>query len=253
MGIEAIGAVVLGLLLGSFLSVLIERWHTKDGIIAGRSRCPHCMHALAWYDLVPLFSWLVLRGRCRYCKAPIHWRYPLMELVMAGVLGGYVARWGIPSGWEAVDIVVLFGLVALFFFDMRWMLLPDVFTYSLIGLLLVRLIAHTPSAFVGSVATAVFLAALFMLLYLLTRGRGVGLGDVKFALVIGLLFPYPAAFIVTVAAIWAGAIVGVALMLLKLATRRTPMPFGSFWAAAALIAMLWPEPVAIISSWLSVQ
>lgn len=149
MGIEVIGAIVLGLLLGSFLSVLVERWETKEGMLTGRSRCPQCRHQLAWYDLIPLISWILLRGRCRYCGAPIHWRYPLKELVMAGVLGGYVARWGIPTGWEAVDLVIIFGLVALFFFDLRWMVLPDVFTYGLSGILLVRLIAYTPSLLVG--------------------------------------------------------------------------------------------------------
>jgi len=252
MGFDILGAGIFGMLLGSFLSVLVERWDTKEGILAGRSRCPQCMHQLSWNDLIPLGSWLWLRGRCRYCAMPIHWRYPVLELTMAGVLGGYVARWGIPSGWETLDVAILFGLVALVVFDIRWMLLPDVVTYSLIGIAFLRLVFHEPDMLIGSIATAIFLAALFLLLYLLTRGSGVGFGDVKLAFAIGLLFAYPGAFIVSVAAIWAGTLVGVALILMKRATRKTPMPFGAFWAGAAVVAMLWPEAIAAASRWLTI-
>jgi leader peptidase (prepilin peptidase)/N-methyltransferase len=174
-----------------------------------------------------------------------------MEVVMASVLAVYVARWGVPFGWESVDVLVLFGLVALVFFDARWFILPDVFTYGLSVLLLIRLAATMPEAFPGAFGTAVFLAAVFFFLYMVTRGAGVGLGDVKLGIAIGLLFGFPGGLVVTTAAIWAGALVGIGLMVAGKADRKTPMPFGTFWAAAAVVALLVPEPVSFVSSLLT--
>src|SRR5512134_2699862 len=93
-------AVTVGLMLGSFLSVLIGRWPHWRGVGGGRSACPACGHELAWYDLVPLVSWLVLRGACRYCRAPISAFYPALEFTMAAALGLYAYRFGLPTAWH---------------------------------------------------------------------------------------------------------------------------------------------------------
>ena len=238
--------IVLGLLLGSFLSVLVGRWDTKKGIIAGRSECPDCKHALAWYDLIPLVSWLMLSGKCRYCRVPISARYPLMELVMAATLSVYVWRFGMTTWWAFTDVVVLFGLVALFFFDLRWHMLPDAVIFPLIVVVLARLIWLRSDLLVTNIATDAGLAALLGLLYMYSRGAWLGLGDVKFALLVGLLFGYPGAVSVTLLAIWAGALFGVALIILHRATLKTALPFGSFWSAIAVSAILWPVPVLFI-------
>jgi leader peptidase (prepilin peptidase)/N-methyltransferase len=240
-------ASAAGLILGSFLSVLVGRWHTKTGIIAGRSECASCKHILAWYDLFPLVSWLVLRGRCRYCRTPISMRYPAMEAVMALTLGFYAFRYGVPTLWTLTDMVMLFGLVALFFFDLRWRILPDLFTLGLSGIALARLIGLRPDLVGNAVATGVLLAAAFGLLYLISRGRWLGLGDVKMALLVGLLFGFPAAVGVTLIAIWAGALLGVYLIATRKANMQTALPFGSFWAAAAIVTVIWPGPVAFLA------
>lgn len=240
-------AVVVGLMLGSFMGVLVDRWQTKSGIIAGRSACESCGHVLAWYDLFPVASWLLLRGRCRYCRARVSPRYPAMELAMAAALGFYVWQFGVPSLWMLADLVMLFGLVSLFFFDLRWHLLPDVFTLGLAALALARLFGLRPDLLVSGIATAALLAAAFGILFLLTRGRGLGLGDVKMALLIGLLFGFPLAVGVTLAAIWFGALFGVGLMLARRATMKTALPFGCFWSAAAIVTLVWPGPVAFLS------
>lgn len=240
-------SIAAGLLLGSFLSVLIERWHTKTGIVAGRSECVSCKHILAWYDLFPLVSWLVLRGKCRYCRVPISPRYPAMEAVMAFALGFYVFTNGVPSLWTLTDLVMLFGLVSLFFFDLRWHILPDVFTLGLSGIALARIIGLRPDLAAGALATAILLAAVFGLLYLVSRGRWLGFGDVKMALLVGLLFGFPGAIGVTLIAIWAGALLGVYLMATRRANMQTALPFGSFWAAAAIVTVIWPGPVAFLA------
>lgn len=240
-------AVLAGLMLGSFLSVLLERWEHKEGIIAGRSQCPACRRTLAWYDLLPLVSWLLLRGSCRYCTARISPLYPALELTMAAVLGVYVWRSGVPSLWAFTDLVLLFGLVCLFFFDLKWRLLPDVFTFGIAGVALARLIGLRPDLVTGGVAMGALLAAGFLLLYLATGRRGVGLGDVKLALGVGILFGFPVAIGVTLAAVWGGALVGIGLMVAGRATRKTALPFGSFWVTAAIATVLAPGPFAWLS------
>jgi len=240
-------AVLAGLMLGSFLSVLLERWEHKEGIVAGRSRCPACRRTLAWFDLLPLVSWLLLRGSCRYCAARVSPLYPALEAAMGTVLGLYVWRFGVPTLWTFTDLVLLFGLVCLFFFDLKWRLLPDAFTFGIAAIAAARLAGLRPDLLVNGLATGALLAAAFLLLYLATGRRGVGLGDVKLALAIGILFGFPMAVGVTLAAVWGGALVGVGLMIAGRANRKTALPFGSFWAAAAIAAIIFPGQLAWLS------
>lgn len=239
--------IVLGLILGSFLSVLVGRWETKEGIVAGRSECPDCRHVLAWYDLVPLLSWMMLLGKCRYCRMPISVRYPLMELTMAATLSVYAWRYGLLSFWSLSDVAILFGLVALFFFDLRWHLLPDAIIFPLVVIVVARIIWLRPDLLVNGLVTGAALAGILGLLYLVSRGTWLGFGDVKLALLIGVLFGYPGAVGVTLIAIWTGALVGIGLMLLHRATMKTALPFGSFWTAVAVLAVLVPAPVFYLS------
>ncbi len=240
-------AIALGLLLGSFLSVLIARWPQWQGVSAGRSRCPHCRHELAWYDLVPLVSWLWVGGKCRYCRAPIARFYVVLEVTMAGVLGLYAYLYGVPTGWYGVDYVILFGLVALFFFDLRHQVLPDAIMAPLAVVVVGRLVSMRPDLLVNALVTGVVLSGLLGALYALSRGRWLGFGDVKLAFVIGALFGFPAAVGVTLIAIWSGALVGMVLMARHRATMQTALPFGSFWTASALLALFAPGVVAFLS------
>ena len=240
-------AVVAGLILGSFLSVLLDRWPHWRGAAAGRSHCPNCMHELAWYDLIPLVSWAMLRGACRYCGAPISKLYPALEVTMAAVLGIYAYRYGVPTGWYAIDYAVLFALVSLFFFDLKHRVLPDAILLPLGIVLLIRMASLRPDLLVNAVAMGLFMAAVLGLLYAVSRGRWLGFGDVKLALVLGLLFGYPGSVGVTLAAIWAGALVGIVLMALHRANMQTALPFGSFWVATAILALIWPSPFYFMS------
>lgn len=231
-----IEVLIAGLILGSFLSVLLGRWPSWRGVVVGRSRCPSCMRELAWYDLVPLVSWLWLRGKCRSCAARISALYPVLELTMAGVLGAYAYHVGISSVWSVVDLAILFTLVSLFFFDLHHRVLPDALMVPLAALALLRL-GHSGDV-LNALMSGIVLCAVFGALFLVSHGRWLGLGDVKLAFVIGLLFGFPAAWWVTLAAIWAGALIGVILIFMRRATMQTALPLGSFWTAAAIIAFL---------------
>jgi leader peptidase (prepilin peptidase)/N-methyltransferase len=244
---EVLTAIIVGLMLGSFLSVLVGRWDTRKGILTGRSACPDCGHALAWYDLIPLVSWIVLFRCCRYCRRPIPFRYPAMELAMGSVFGVYAARWGVSGWWSVGDFAMLFGFVVLFFFDVYRRILPDAVVFPLIGIALARLIVLRPDFLANSVATGSVLAAGLFLLHAVSHGRWLGMGDVKLSFLVGVLFGYPAAVSVTFIAIWLGALFGLVLMAVRRAALTTALPFGAFWSAVAIIAVLWPTPVRMLS------
>jgi leader peptidase (prepilin peptidase)/N-methyltransferase len=151
-----------------------------------------------------------------------------------------------PTPWHALDFVVLFALVSLFFFDLKHQVLPDIIVLPLGVLAVLRLWllpGHPP---LSGMLMGLGVAALFGALYAVSRGRWLGFGDVKLALVIGLLFGYPDAVGVTLIAVWAGALLGLSLMAAKRASMTTALPFGSFWAATAVITMIWSAPAHAI-------
>lgn len=236
---EIVFAAVMGLLLGSFMNVLLDRWPHWQGVVRGRSQCPHCGRVLTWYELVPLVSWLWLRGRCRTCHAPISARYLIGELAVGAVFAAYAWQWGIGAPGTGVELAMLFGFTLLLFFDARFLVLPDV---VLLPMVVVALVARS-DVLIIAISMALVLAGVFGALYAASRGRWLGLGDVKLAAVIGLWF-WLWAPSVTLIAIWGGALISVLLLVLGRVTRKTPMPFGAFWSAAALAMMLWPAPFA---------
>jgi leader peptidase (prepilin peptidase)/N-methyltransferase len=233
-----------GLLLGSFASVLIGRWPHWRGVVAGRSACTACGHALGVADLVPLVSWAGSRGTCRYCGARVSAWYPVYELSMAGVLVAYGLLVGV-RGWAGViDVAALILLTTLFFFDLRLRVLPDVLVALLACVGVGRQLAGGHSL-VAPVAVGVGTAAAFFLLLLfwerVLKRDGVGYGDVKLAVALGLLLGLPAMVFGTVIAVWAGALLGIVLLASHKAGMRTELPFGSFWVAAAALFILLPS------------
>jgi leader peptidase (prepilin peptidase)/N-methyltransferase len=189
----------------------------------------------------------LLGGKCRYCKEPISLFYLVLELSMAGILGVYAFLYGIPTGWYAFDYLILFALVALFFFDFKHQVLPDAIVFPLGLLVLLRLFTLRPDLLLNGVITGAVLAAVLGLMYAISRGRWLGFGDVKLAFVVGMLFSFPGAVGVTFIAVWAGALVGVSMIALKKMTMQSALPFGSFWVAVAILTILWPGPVFFLS------
>lgn len=180
--------LAFGIIFGSFANVLIARL-PDDQTIGGRSRCPVCKHELAPSDLVPLLSWLWLRARCRYCRAPISARYPAVEL-LTGFL--FLATWryvGVVNAQLALHLIYCLSMIVIIFTDFERAIIPNTVILPITAIALVaavfRLDPAAPSLLAG-VLTAIGGAGLFLLLYVLSGGGGMGMGDVKLMLFLGL-------------------------------------------------------------------
>jgi leader peptidase (prepilin peptidase) / N-methyltransferase len=245
-----LGAAVLGLLIGSFLNVVIYRVPAGESVAQPPSHCPVCEAQLAWYDNVPVVSWVVLRAQCRQCKTSISARYPLVEAGCAALFAVMAAR----IGWEpelAAYLVASAAMLALAFIDIDTKRLPDVIvlpTTAVTAVLLVVAAAVDDQwgdlgrAFIGA---AIAFAALFLVHFV--RPDGLGFGDVKLALLCGLLlgwFGLADLALGLYAGFLLGAIVGVALITLGRTRFGRAIPFGPFLVAGTLLMVLAGEPLA---------
>jgi leader peptidase (prepilin peptidase) / N-methyltransferase len=254
-------AGILGLLVGSFLNVVILRLPTRldalwqqeardvlgleaaaeplpPGIVRESSHCPHCKHPLAIYDNIPLFGWLLLRGRCRYCKAPISIQYPLVELLTA-VLSAIVV-WKFGPTWAALaGLFLTWSLVALSGIDFRTQLLPDQITLPLLwaGLLLslIHLFIAPQAAILGAAIGYLSLWSVYWLFKLLTGKEGMGFGDFKLLAALGAWMGPLSLLPMILLSSLVGALVGGTLIALRKHAREVPMPFGPFIAMAGWI------------------
>ena len=220
-------------------------------ILKGRSMCPNCKHVLAWYDLVPVFSWLSLGGKCRYCKKPISWQYPLIELLTGLLFAISYLAWplGFAQSWAIVSFVgwllILVGLVALAVYDAKWMLLPNRIIYPLIIItcasLALQFILGRPIKDILPIIGAVVVAGgIFWVLYQVSKGKWVGGGDIKLGILAGLLLTRPTqAFLYLFVASVLGLVYSVPLMLTKRLTTTSKVPFGPFLIASLIIVVLW--------------
>ncbi len=251
----AIAAFVFafGLSIGSFLNVLIYRLPRGLGI-AGRSCCPHCEEKLTWFDLVPVVSFLVLRGRCRRCRGKIAWRYPLVELATGVLALAVVDRFGL-TATAALYFSFASALVAVTFIDLDWKIIPDVITLPGLAVGLAAVIgAHlaawqgfghpnlvvTPSrALAGAVGGPAGLWLVAFAYHRLTGIEGLGLGDVKLAGLLGAFLGGLGVFMTIFLAALAGSLVGLALMAAGRGSSKTALPFGTFLAPAGLLVLLY--------------
>jgi leader peptidase (prepilin peptidase)/N-methyltransferase len=208
--------LTLGLVFGSFISALSYRYPRKMSVTRGRSICPNCKHKIAWYDNIPLFSFLVLGGKCRNCKKPISWRYPLIELATS--LGFLLISLNI------YYLIVFCILVAIFVVDFENQIIPDDFIF--LGILVSAFtIYHSPFTYLFSGFLA---ASLLMFLHIVTKGRGMGLGDVKFAVWGGMLVGLPMTLVWLFLAFLTGGITGIILILGRRAGLKDQIAFGPF-------------------------
>jgi prepilin signal peptidase PulO-like enzyme (type II secretory pathway) len=278
--------IVLGLCLGSFVNALVWRLQEQSkeskeqraesrvknnseklisqpsplspgdlSILKGRSMCPNCRHELAARDLIPIFSWISLKGKCRYCSQPISWQYPVVELLTAALFVFSYIFW--PYGFGSLLsahssllfvfwLVFLTGLVALAVYDLRWFLLPDKITYPLIGLALVQvlLVVFWFDGGLGALKdvslSLVVGGGIFYALFQLSGGRWIGGGDVKLGALIGLILGQPqlSLLMIFVASVL-GSVVSVPMLLTGHAKRDTHLPFGPFLILATIVVRLF--------------
>jgi len=237
--------VMLGLAFGSFLNVVIYRLPLGQSLWRGRSRCPTCERRIAAYDNIPLLSFMLLRARCRHCRAPISGRYPLVELL--GVLCLALAAWASPSLLSAiVRAVFLLAMVVVFFVDLDHRIIPD--EISLGGIVVG--IAAAPLVGVGRI-DALIGAAVGVLSFLLIavgyqklRGiSGMGGGDIKLAGTLGAFLGWKGFLLTVVLGSLAGSVLGILLLARRRATGQTALPFGCFLAPAGAIVVLLGEHI----------
>jgi leader peptidase (prepilin peptidase) / N-methyltransferase len=249
LGVTLTSLAVLGLLVGSFLNVVIHRVPRGLSLVRPGSACPACSHPIRAFDNVPVVSWLVLRGRCRDCHQPISPRYPAVELVTAAlfVLVGLRFGW---DGYTPAVLALVAGGVALFMIDLDRQRLPFAITGVVTVLVVVALAADV---LVGSTAfQPVALASVGIWIgvyggvWLATGGRGMGLGDVALAPLLGLALGWQGwgpALVGLVGGFMIGAVVGVALILVGRAGRRTRVPHGPFMLAGAAVGVFLGQPL----------
>ena len=249
LGFVVAASVVFGLVIGSFLNVVIYRVPREESVVAPRSRCPSCGTQLSALDNVPVLSWLVLRGKCRTCGAPISWRYPGVEL-LTGVLFGVMAwRIGLEPELPAF-LVLVAGLVALSFIDLDTFKLPRKLIYLTAaagGTLLVGAAAvkgdgrGIAEAVAGA---AIFFGVLFVIHFI--SPRGMGFGDVRLAGLLGLFLGWVQLPVVAVGFMLSFAlasVVGIGLMIAGRKGRKDRVPFGPFLAAGSLLAIWLGIPI----------
>lgn len=220
--------------MGSFLNVVVIRLNNDENPLKGRSLCPKCRHQLSWKENIPLLSFVWLRGRCRWCHSPISWQYPLVELA-AGLLGGLIF-WqmlsrGLGFGMAVYAVLAGLALLGIFVSDLVYQTIPDQLSYFAGGLALIRLLVAKDWPFlVAGLAAGGF----FLFLHLITRGKGMALGDVKLAVALGWLLGGWRTVIALYVAFLTGAVVGVALIFLKKKRFGQVIPFGPFliWGIA---------------------
>jgi leader peptidase (prepilin peptidase)/N-methyltransferase len=213
--------------MGSFINCLVYRVNHGLSFWKGRSVCPKCKHQLAWKDNLPLLSFLFLRGKCRYCHSPISWQYPLVELA-AGILSLiFFPNW--------FYVFIAYVLLAIFVSDLRYMIVPD---EVLLPAIVVAFLI-TPRNLVPGLATAGF----FYLLNLITHKKGMGLGDMKLAGLMGLVLGWPALAIALYLSFLTGALVGVILVLGKKKKFKSQIAFGPFLCASTFITLIWGEKI----------
>lgn len=235
---------LLGLMIGSFLNVCIARLPAGGSIVSPGSRCPRCKTPIAWYDNIPVLSYLLLSGRCRRCGQPISIKYPLVELVTAAafVLQGVVIGPDVPL--LIVRLVFTAFLIVLFGTDLETMRLPNVITYPgiLIGL---AASAFLPPGIVASAIGAAVGAAIPWAIrwawYQARRVEAMGLGDVKMLAMIGAFLGWKQVWVVLFLGSLTGAVVGLVIIRTRGRSMASRIPFGTFLALAAFIASLVGE------------
>jgi leader peptidase (prepilin peptidase)/N-methyltransferase len=259
---------VLGLLVGSFLNVVIYRlpimmeqdWKAQcdelnnqtSEVVAPftlsvpRSRCPHCNHAITAIENIPVISYLFLGGKCKQCKAPISKRYPLIE-ALTGLLSGIVA-WHFGFDWSCLGALLLtWSLITLTFIDIDHQLLPDSITLPLLwlGIIFNLFTVYTDltSSVIGAIAGYLSLWLVFHGFKLATGKEGMGYGDFKLLAALGAWFGWLILPSIILLSSLVGAIVGISLIVFGQHQRNVPIPFGPYLAAAGWIALVWGDSI----------
>ncbi|MDP3731116.1 MAG: prepilin peptidase [bacterium] len=236
---------LIGLVVGSFLNVLIFRLPRREGFTRGRSRCPSCGHVLIWKDLFPLISFLFLKRKCRFCSKKISWRYFLVELLTAIVFLGFfmiskpdslLLFWPF-SLWLAIICL----LIVLVFIDFDYFIIPDKILVVTVLLALLLHLTNYFDALFANFLTGAISGAVFLLIFLATKGEKMGLGDVKLMALLGFIFGFPGILPVFYLAVAGALLWSIILILFFGGKLQTKLPFGTLLSGSAVVYILFHE------------
>lgn len=259
MGFEWWVLFLLGLVVGSFLNVLIYRL-PKNLIISGRSFCPSCKRKIPWQDNIPVLSFVMLGGKCRNCHSPISLRYPIAEL-STGVLF-VLTVFLLPDLNPKSQILnpkylilvfyhlfIVSSLIVVFFTDLKYGIIPDKIVFPAIAVTFLYLILNTSYLIQNHIFSAIGSFLFFLFLFLVTRGRGMGLGDVKLAILLGLVLGFSKIVVALYIAFLTGAAVSVILVLVGKKRFGQTIAFGPFLILGTIVAWLLYEKILEIFPW----
>lgn len=237
---------IAGAVLGSFTKALADR-SLAGRTFWGRSYCRRCKHDLRWYDLFPIVSYFLLKGKCRYCRSAIGIEYLLVEVVM-GILIGFLFWQSLGSVFDlAFQTFFITVLAILFLTDLKKMLIPDRIVLPAIAISLIYLIVtailKSTEALVGGILMGLLIGGFFYSLILITKGKGMGGGDVKLGALMGLGLGFPASLVAVTAAFLTGAVYAVILILLGKKRFGEHIAFGPFLVMGSLIALFWGDKI----------
>ncbi len=259
MAIVFIGMFILGLFLGSFLLVVVDRSVRGETFVTGRSRCEHCGHTLTPTELIPIVSWVLQKGKTRCCGKFLSWRYPLAEIFVGigSALVVYTSLLPVISGTTIIQailhLLVFWTLSVLFFSDLFYqvmsfpILLIGVFISVLMPLLSGFLLHHiTGTFFLPNIASAIGSFLFFFLLWLFSKGKAMGDGDMYLGAIVGFLLGFPGTVVALYTAFLTGALVGVILIVARKKTLKAKVAFGPFLLFGLVIASIWTQPILSI-------
>lgn len=241
-------SLILGLLIGSFINCLAWRLY-KEETIFGRSYCPKCLHKIKWYDNIPLASFLALKGKCRHCLKTISWQYPLVEFVVGLLFYASFYFFSLEPLLVVRSFLIVSILVLVFIFDFRWYLIP-VSALLWGGGAVIILGALTYPLNIGSyifalLVTVVVAVLFFGTQYLITKGNGLGEGDIWLGAFLGAVFVNISDLIVAVLSAYClGAVIGIILLVLGHKKWGSKLPLGVFLSIGAIISLFWGGQIA---------
>lgn len=247
---ELLLVFIFGICIGSFLNVVIERIPYGEEIISSRSRCNSCKHKLAWYDLFPLLSFIVLRGKCRYCKKNIGFSHFLLEALSGTLFVLTFQKLG-HTGYDLLFMLntffyffIISTLLIIFFIDFKHGIIPDAVVFPGIFACLIYFFVFHNFVFANHFFSACASFLFFFFLWVVTAGRGMGFGDVKFAFFVGMFLGWPHTLVALYSAFLTGAVVSIILIIWgKKKLRKDTVPFGPFIVIGILLAFFFTDVI----------
>lgn len=262
--------LIFGLIVGSFLNCAIYRLEENKSFLKGRSFCPHCKHNLNWQDLIPIFSFLMLKGKCRYCKKKISLQYPLVEIATALLfllifnfefrILNKILIFNFENILTTFYFLLVFCLlIIIFVYDLKHYIIPDKVLLPAIGITFLyrffEILEFDNWSFIGnwslgignfkalfnSLSAAFGGGLFFLVIFIIAKGKWLGFGDIKLVFLIGLFLGFPNILVALFLAFLIGAIIGIGLILAKKKTLKSELPFGPFLVGSTIIALFFGQ------------